>query len=186
MASSEEPVIKIKTSVSKKRKKKISNIYSLCLITRNVSIPITNVGRNLNETLERVIAQEIEGKCISEGFIKPSSIKLITFSSGLIKEGGINFEVLIECMVCAPVEGMVINCVAKNITKAGIRAEIDDEYNPLVIFVARDHNYMSEYFGKILEGENIQIKVIGQRFELFDKFVSIIGQLIEKSSKSKK
>ena len=31
---------------------------------------------------------------------------------------------------------------------------------------------------KVKEGDKINIRVIGQRFELNDKFVSIIGQLV--------
>ena len=94
------------------------------------------------------------------------------------------FEVVFTCKACFPVEGMYIDCVAKNITKAGIRAEISDEENPLVIFVARDHNYMSKYFSSIEEGNNIKIKVIGKRFELNDTYISIIGELIEDKFKT--
>jgi hypothetical protein len=39
--------------------------------------------------------------------------------------------------------------VAKNITKAGIRAEVEDEYTPLIIFIARDHNYLNKLFSNI-------------------------------------
>jgi len=177
--------IKIKPPSKKKLKRKYSDIYTNALISKTISIPITSIGINIDKTIENTIANEIEGKCIEEGFIRPDSTRLVTYSSGQIRECGIQFEIVIECLICSPVEGTTINCVAKNITKAGIRAEIDDDYNPLVIFVARDHNYMSDYFGKIKEGDKIAVKVIGQRFELFDKFVSVIGQLVEKSSKSK-
>ena len=54
------------------------------------------------------------------------------------------FEVIIECNVCNPVEGMIIPCIVKNITKAGIRAQTNEEVSPVVIFIARDHHYMSQ------------------------------------------
>ena len=74
---------------------------------------------------------------------------------------------------------MIINCFAENITKAGIRALITKENSPLLIFVARDHNYMSSYFNSVKENDNIKVKVIGQRFELNDKYISIIASLVE-------
>ena len=117
--------------------------------------------------------------------LSPKSVDVQTYSSGLIKESHILFEVVFQCKICNPVEGMVINCVAKNITKAGIRAEINDVNNPVVIFVARDHNYMSQYFGSIEEDQEIQVRVIGKRYELYDKYISVIGQLIEKTNKTK-
>ena len=74
---------------------------------------------------------------------------------------------------------MLINCKATNITKAGIRAETPDEISPVVIFVARDHHYMSSYFTNVKEGEDIVVRVIGQRYELNDKYISVIAELVE-------
>ena len=140
---------------------------------------MSNVGRTLKQNLEKLVASEIEGKCIVEGFIKPQSTRLLTYNSGLVKNGEIVFDVVFECMACCPVEGMLIDCIAKNITKAGIRAEIDTDVSPVVVFVARDHNHLSDYFGSISENDPIKVRVIGQRFELNDKYVSIIAQIVE-------
>jgi DNA-directed RNA polymerase subunit E'/Rpb7 len=181
-AISEPTKIKIKSSG---KKKKIADIYSSALLTRHVSLPIIYVGQNIKETLKSIIINEIEGKCIAEGYIKPDSITIITYSNGVIDGANINFEVIIECSVCNPVEGMNITGIVKNITKAGIRAQFSEENNPLVIFIARDHNYMSKYFTQIQENEEIKIRVIGQRFELNDTYISIIGELLESKGKGK-
>ena len=78
---------------------------------------------------------------------------------------------------------MKIRCTIKNVTKAGIRAEIVGDMSPVVIFIARDHHYQSKYFSERKEGEDISIKVIGQRFELNDKYISIIATLVEPKKK---
>jgi hypothetical protein len=85
---------------------------------------------------------------------------------------------------------MLIDCVIKNITKAGIRCEIDlgNTYHnsPVIIFLAKEHNYKLELYNNVNEGEHIQIKVIGQRYELNDQFISILGSLVRSYiSKSK-
>jgi DNA-directed RNA polymerase subunit E'/Rpb7 len=157
-----------------------NNIYMKSVLTRRIAVPIKQLGQNLNAILDQYISSNYEGRCIAEGFVKPASCKIITHSSGLIKGVNIVFEVVFECMICCPVEGMLINCVAKNITKAGIRAESSDETpSPVVIFITRDHHYVLEYFSKIEEGDKMTVRVIGQRFELNDKYVSIIAELIE-------
>ena len=51
--------------------------------------------------------------------------------------------------------------------------------SPVIVFIARDHHYQSKYFSSKQEGDNIVVKVIGQRFELNDKYISIIATLIE-------
>ena len=168
------------TQQKKRRDNKIQSVYSRCLLTRKIILPITTIGKNLKETIEENIKSNFEGKCVVEGYIKPNSSKIITYSSGTIERGNfISFEVVFECDVCFPVEGMLISCIAKNITKAGIRAESDtDVPSPVVIFVAKDHHYSFAYFNEIQEGDKINIRVIGQRFEIGDEAISVIGELI--------
>jgi len=48
----------------------------------------------------------------------------------------------------------------------------------LVIFIARDHHFQNAYFNNINESDIIHIRVIGQRYELNDKFISVIAEII--------
>ena len=161
-------------------KRDVKEIFYKGVINKQISLSIINIGDNLKNTIEEVISKEIEGKCITEGYIKPGSIKLISYSSGLIDGGNIVFSVILECLICYPTEGMIINCMIKNITKAGIRAQTNDDPSPVIIFLAKEHHKNIKLFTSLKEEESIQIKVIGQRYELNDKYISIIGELIEK------
>ena len=189
------PTEVVAKKVKKYKKNVIVDIFHNSMITKKVSVPIHNVGKNIRETLETIIASEIEGKCIAEGFVKEKSTRIMTYSCGVVSSNNIVFDIVFECMICLPVEGMHITCVAKNITKAGIRAETEDMPSPVVIFVARDHHATMNKFGNVTAGRKIKVRVIGQRFELNDKYISIIAELIDsnvsdnlkkKSKKSKK
>jgi DNA-directed RNA polymerase subunit E'/Rpb7 len=177
----------IKQQIDKKdgiRKNKFQSqnqigIYMSSMITRKVSIPMDKIGKNIKPLLEKNISSQLEGKCSVEGYIKPSSIKILTYSNGIINGSNVLFEVVFECLICSPVEGMHIDAIAKNITKAGIRAEYQEIPTPVVIFIARDHHYKSTYFSEVKEGDTIKVRVIGQRFELNDKYISVIAELIE-------
>ena len=168
------------TSVrTKKRENVLESIYSRALISRNVVLPMISIGKNIQEVIEKNVAILFEGKCTVEGFIKPQSTKVITYSSGIIQGNNISFQVVFECLVCFPVEGMLIQCIAKNITKAGIRAESSIEKpSPIVVFIARDHHFNVARFSNIQEGDTFTARVIGQRFELNDKYISIIAELV--------
>lgn len=179
MASVEQNTI----SVPKKNRKAKGGIYVPIVITKVVPVNIINVGRNIQSTLETIIAKDIEGKCCNDGYVKDNSVKLQTFSSGIIHADSIHYQVIFECEVCNPVEGMEIDCVAKNITKAGIRAEIDEQVSPVVVFIARDHHDIDEYFINVKENDNIRVRVIGQRYELNDKYISIIADLLPPAQK---
>jgi hypothetical protein len=156
------------------------NIYTKSLITRNIQLPIVSIGKNIYEVIEKNISDSFEGKCVVEGFIKPKSSKVISYSSGIVKGANVHFEIVFQCEICCPVEGMLISCVAKNITQAGIRAEsFDEKPSPILVFVARDHHYKNKYFSSIKENDVFAVRVIGQRFELNDKYISIIAELVE-------
>jgi DNA-directed RNA polymerase subunit E'/Rpb7 len=161
----------------KYRQKEAKNVYGVSQITKTIMLPISAVGKNIHQTIERVISSMVESKCIVEGFVKAGSTRVITYSSGLLKGENVLFDVVFECSVCYPVAGMLLNCVAKNITKAGIRAESSEETpSPFVLFIARDHYYSNDYFNSIEENDKFVARVIAQRFELNDKYVSIIAE----------
>jgi DNA-directed RNA polymerase subunit E'/Rpb7 len=170
-----------KTTLFKKRRDTKQSIYSRCLLTRKIVLPITFIGKNLDEVIEEYIKNNFEGKCVVEGYVKLNSSKIIRYSTGVIERGNnIIFEVVFECDVCFPVEGMLIACTVKNVVKAGIRAEAANEVpSPIVVFVAKDHHFSNQQFNETQVGGDITVRVIGQRFELNDKYVSIIGELVK-------
>jgi hypothetical protein len=176
-----EAVAKATPLIKRRKDNKSQTVYSRCLLTRKVVLPITCIGKNLDEVMEEYIQNTFEGKCVVEGFVKPNSSKIIRYSSGIIERGSnVVFELVFECDICFPVEGMNVNCVVKNVVKAGIRAEsATDVPSPFVVFVAKDHHFTSQQFSEVQVGDIITVKVIGQRFELNDKAVSIIGELVK-------
>lgn len=168
----------------------VYGVYIPSVLTSKVSLSINEVGKNVKQNLEKVIQYNTEGKCIPEGFIRPNSVKVLSYSSGSINNEMIDFQTVYECMICHPVEGMVINdCTVKTITKAGIHAEVVDETGavPVTVFVARDHHFNDNAFSKINVNDKIKVTVVGCRFELNDKYVSVIANVMyEKNKKNEK
>ena len=113
----------------------------------------------MKKNLETEILYQTTGKCIAEGILKPNSVRIINYSSGSIRGNKVEFQVVFECMVCHPVEGMLMNCVAKTITKAGIHAEVIDEDGsvPVTVFIARDHHFTNTKFANVTENEKILV-----------------------------
>ena len=172
-----------------RKREKTELQFSKSIINKNISLPITLVGKNIAEIIEKYLKENYEGKCIVEGYIKPGSSKIISYSSGVVSGDTVTFIITFQCEICYPVEGMLISCVAKNITKAGIRAvsamEKDEDKSPFIVFIARDHHQMNEQFQSIQENTRFVAKVIGQRFELNDRYISIIAELTKQKTKTK-
>lgn len=163
----------------------LKTIFTRGLINKKIILPITNVGKNIKQTIETYLKANYEGKCQIDGYIRPGSCNIISYSCGTIFEGNkIALDVVFDCYLCFPVEGMLIECIAKNVTKAGIRCE-SNEYvpSPVVAFLAKEHHQGDKLFNDVREGDKIIVKVIGQRFELNDPNVSIIGELSRNNMK---
>ena len=178
--------LKKTTSLSSSLEEGGNILYSKAILTQKVQLPFIIVGSNIETTIKHTISTKIEGKCIVEGYVRPGSIQIINISSGTLQGRFVEFIVVFECNICCPVEGMLIKCYAKNITQAGIRAftSLDEKKSPVIIYVSRDHHSSNAYFNSIHEKDAIRVRVIGQRFELNDKQVSIIGELLPKMATS--
>ena len=164
------------------KSEEIKNVYNKCQITKKIMLPITAVGQNLLSTLENTISEMICGKCIVDGYVKPGSIQIISYTCGTLKNSKVLFDVVFNCDVCFPVAGMKLKCIAKNITKAGIRAESsedDGNPSPFILYIAKDHSFTSDVFNSMKVGQEFIAKVIDQRFELYDNYISIIGEIAQ-------
>ena len=87
-------------------KKNIKNEYfTKVTLSDSINIDFKYVNNNLEETLTNILKKK-EGICIEDGYIKPDSIKIISYSSGELYSNYIKFEVVYECYVSNLVESM--------------------------------------------------------------------------------
>ena len=151
----------------------------------NTVIHAHEISNNITEILSTKLKNELEGKCINDGYIKPNSIKIISKSMGraLVPffNGDISYTVKYIAEVCNPVQDNIIKATVSNINKMGILAHGGEnlENSPLNILLAVQHHQENENFSKLQEKDIIYIKVLGKRFEYGDSQISIIGLLVD-------
>jgi len=116
-----------------------------------------------------------------EGFIRPQSVHILTYSSGKVVSGLVEYQVTFECMVCHPVDGMLVETICKTVTKAGIHTEVIDKNGnvPITVFIARDHHINNYKFEKVVDNAKLLVSIIGIRFELNDSNICAIGKLVD-------
>jgi DNA-directed RNA polymerase subunit E'/Rpb7 len=157
-------------------------VYTPSVLTRRVALPVSRVDSKIKTTLETILSKELDGRCTVEGFIRPgkrSSIRVLEYSCGLLKQDSVHITVVFECDIAFPFVGDVLECVVENKTHAGLKCRMDGEASPYVIFVARDHHHTLGRFAAINEGDSINVTIVGQRFDVNDKFISIIATLAD-------
>ena len=155
----------------------MDELYLKSVLTTKIHVSINLIGKNLHEILKEKLTSQISNNCISEGYVSPQNINLISISAGTIESDNVVYVVVYECMICHPVEGMQFIANIKTITVAGIHAYIIDENGniPITAFVSRDHNNINENFHSVKEDDLIIIKLIGIRYEIRDPTISVIS-----------
>jgi DNA-directed RNA polymerase subunit E'/Rpb7 len=161
--------------ISEKVSKKISDdsLYIPSMIIEDIRVNFEDCGNNMETYFLEYAKDRIEGRCRNEGFIRPGSAKVVSYTSGIIHSTEAQFRVLFLFDVCFPYEGMVVECIVKSVSKIGIRATIG-EPTPMVVYVLREHNAFLDY--KI--NSKIYVKICGHRFEHNDPFISVFGELV--------
>ena len=159
---------------------KSRKIYQRSRLSKKVNLSYSEINENLEDILLKKLVKLYEGKCHKEGYFKKNSIKIIQYSTGYIKRNDVvDFTVLFDVEICYPVENQKLNVIVKNITKAGIRATlINDDDDPLVVFIMRDHYNKSDYFNQLEVNNKINVNIIGTRHELNDIKMYVIAELI--------
>ena len=157
-------------------------VYTPSVLTRRIALPVSRVDSKIKTTLEAILSKELDGKCTVEGFIRPgrkSSIRVLEYSCGILKQDTVHITAVFECDIALPFVGDVLECIVENKTHAGLKCRMDGEASPYVIFVARDHHHTLGRFASINDGDTINVTIVGQRFDVNDKFISVIATLAD-------
>jgi DNA-directed RNA polymerase subunit E'/Rpb7 len=172
--------------MDRKEEKRFELPYIASVLTMKIFLKITEIGESVKRNLEDVIRSKTEGRCIAEGYIRPKSIRILTYSSGKVNGDLVEYHVTYECMLSHPVEGMKIECVCTMINKAGIHAEVSDVDDitgntniPIIVYIARDHHINSHLFEHVSENAKLIVTIVGVRYELNDPHITTIGRLVE-------
>ena len=158
----------------------LSSIYENSILNRDVSIPIENIGKNINEIIELTLNEIIiGGKCIAEGFVKKDSIELISYSGGIVNANYVTFSVIFKCKIFYPVDGMILKTKVTSISIGGISSisAAEQQSSPFIVYIYKEHDV--ENFNKIQMNDIINIRVIGQQFSLNDTEITIIGEYMD-------
>ena len=155
-------------------------IYTDSLLTRSVQIPMAECGKNITEILEHTL-KPLEGKCITEGYLKKDSIHVVKFSSGIMKDHYAIFTVVFECKIAVPFVNQELDCIVETNTIAGLQCTLyPGDESPFIIFLAKDHHMDDSIFFTCTTGSILRVLVIGKRYSVNDSTISVIAKLLSK------
>ena len=144
-------------------------------LVRNVHVDARFMQRNIHASLLGQLRSKYEGVCVSEGYIQPQSIVVTEHSMGrmnLIK-GGIDYVVRFQADVCLPHSGQVFRAPVVLKSKIGVHAEMP----PIKVLLPRDLHIGLPEFEEITDGQTVEFRVVGSRFQQGDTSIVVLGKL---------
>ena len=158
------------------------------IIERRVIIDPVEIRRNpidrdvdKSQIVDNILTREIKemygDRCIDTGYVDASTIQIVERSIGRIYaehlNGNIVYDVRFSADVCCPVKGDEVVGRVTNSNKMGLLVK----HGPLNIVLARQHHVNRKCFKRINIGDDIPVSIVGSRFSLNDKQISVIGYL---------
>jgi DNA-directed RNA polymerase subunit E'/Rpb7 len=141
-----------------------------------------DLNNKIDDKILKQLKNDLEGKCIKEGFVRDKSLKIIkrSFGHGQASafNGAVVFNVEYSMDICNPLQGTIMEVQAVNSNKMGVLAGVPyEQTSPLNVMLAKQHHIDNEEFEAIKLDDIFKVRVVGSRFEYGDTQISIIAVL---------
>lgn len=148
---------------------------------------LAGLGVSFEQTLLDKLKATHETVCTRFGYIRRGSLSILKRSAGnFIKQhfnGYIKFELLCRAEVCNPTKGSVYEAVVRNKNALGVHAEVLSDGVPVldIIIPKRAAGIQSEIaLDELQDGDAIYAKVLSKKYQLNDRFISVIACAVQK------
>lgn len=155
-------------------------LFTKSLITATVQLSMYRIDSGIAYTLFSTLKQKVEGKCIKQGFVRPNSVELFSYSPGVVKNEFVVFDTVYYADVCYPMVGQVVHCTIKSITKGGLHMFVRDEESntcPVIVFVSAEYHRDIDFDTQFRPNQKVAAEIIGIKFQLNDRSITAIAKL---------
>jgi DNA-directed RNA polymerase subunit E'/Rpb7 len=136
-------------------------------------------AEDFQELLLSKLRERMEGKCNSNGYVKPGSIEILDRTIGECENGrftgNLLYDCKIKCDVLYPTADSVVDAYVIKVTKMGAWAVLEEAMR---ILLPRDLHLGSKEFDGIKEGEKVKVNIQRSRFQTNDPYIMAVGKLV--------
>lgn len=168
-------------------------IFKKYKINTLVNISILNLKGSIDETVLQKVKEKYEGKCMKEGLVRKDSIKILKRSAGKSMKEHFNssYYYYAQCIaeICNPDYNSIVKCTIVNSNNAGYIGLIEDHGSTIINVVIPRLTAGIQHeknIDDIKEKDQILVRVIGKKINLFDTNMIIIGCVIKDENDDEK
>jgi len=154
-----------------------NDIYFHTQINRRVSLNPRFLDIDFAKYIEKIVKNNVEGRCIREGYVVPGTTIVLERSMGNLNNNQFNGNIIYDVKIGVKICNIPVNSVVKapiiKMNKLGLLAEL----GPLMIIVPKEIHSNKDAFKDIKIGDEIELLIIGKTFELNSKKISVYARL---------
>ena len=154
-----------------------NDIYFHTQINRRVSLNPRFLDVDFAKYIEKIVKNNVEGRCIREGYVVPGTTIVLERSMGNLNNNQFNGNIIYDVRIGVKICNIPVNSVVKapiiKMNKLGLLAEL----GPLMIIVPKEIHTNKDAFKDIKIGDEIELLIIGKTFELNSKKISVYAKL---------
>ena len=159
----------------------MNKLYTTNILDYRYHLESNEFGTSPDEVFLKKLKNEIEGRCISQGYVKIGSVKILSRSLGRINQAYFTglpvYDIKYQAEICNPPIGSIIECIIKDETKMGLVCYISDSDNPLDIVVPSQWHFDNKQYTMLEPGMKIKVKIARKRHVSGDNNISVIASL---------
>ena len=161
------------------------DIYSTVYLDERVALSPTEINKlttadDINAALTLKLKTKYEGRCTTNGYIRPGSVGIMGRSFGRAANGDFTGHWLYDCKMTAsvlyPVAGAELQVQVIKVNKMGAYAHFDEAIR---ILLPRDTHVGNKDFDEIREGDKIFVRLDRSRFQMNDTYIMAVGTLLK-------
>lgn len=124
-----------------------------------------NNGKTIDELVKERLKGKVEGRCISDGYVRPESVDIVSRSLGCLENqdfaANMTFSVLYNCQVCNPKQGQILDCVVDIADDTNVVCYVgDEETSPVEIYLFKENHVGDSIFSSLKSGDKIRVAII--------------------------
>jgi DNA-directed RNA polymerase subunit E'/Rpb7 len=138
---------------------------------------------SVREILITKLKEKHEGKCNTNGYVRPGSVDLLGRSMGIAENGrftgNLLYDCKMKCEVLFPTGGSEMVARVVKVNKMGAYAQFDEAIR---ILLPRDLHVKNKEFDAIREGDDVRVRLERSRFQANDPFIMAVGTMTSESA----
>ncbi len=158
-------------------------VYESKVLGANVQLQPNHINTlNIDDVILQLHRNKVEtrGKCISEGYIKPDSIRVVGKGLGCMENhnfnGAIDYHIKYVADICNPKPGQIMECIIDTINETSTLCYIGDVLtSPVEIYLFRDHYVGNAEYASLQVGDKIFVQVLNSQHDFGDDKILVSG-----------